>query len=237
MTPAGVVATHTFHKVDGFDLDSVKDLAVKHKDKQLDYLVMSQGMATIQGFTPTKDGFDQKLSLHVYSRVILAQILAPTLAKSEVNGGGKVISVLSAGIHGVYPHIADDPTLEKNYSIKNAADAAGVYNDLTMDKLSRAHPNVSFTHAAPGFVNTNWGTEMPFYLRYLIRPLQVFGKSRQKCADQLGSSWLEKPAGFHLMKENGDCSATYATPAHTRLIETTPGWWEDTQKRLEKWLK
>ncbi len=26
-------------------------------------------------------------------------------------------------------------------------------------------------------VNTNWGTEMPFWLRYPIRALQIFGRS------------------------------------------------------------
>jgi hypothetical protein len=43
-------------------------------------------------------------------------------------------------------------SLERTYSIKNAADAAGFYNDLALDSLSRENPSISFQHAAPGFV-------------------------------------------------------------------------------------
>jgi len=67
-------------------------------------------MATLQGFTPTVDRFDQKLCLHVYSRIVLASLLAPTLAQSPI--GGRVLSVLSAGVHGTYPHWESDPTLK-----------------------------------------------------------------------------------------------------------------------------
>ena len=34
--------------------------------------------------------------------------------------------------------------------------------DIMVDSLSREHPGITFAHAAPGFVNTNWGTEMPW---------------------------------------------------------------------------
>ncbi len=35
------------------------------------------------------------------------------------------------------------------YSLKNAADAAGFYNDIGLDCLAREHPTVAFVHAAP----------------------------------------------------------------------------------------
>ena len=50
--------------------------------RPLDLLVQTQGMATIQGFTPSTEGLDQKLCLHVYSRALLASALAPALARS-----------------------------------------------------------------------------------------------------------------------------------------------------------
>lgn len=40
-------------------------------------------------------------------------------------------------------------------------------------------------HAAPGFVNTNWGTEMPWYIRGPVRVLQVLGKSPADCAEAM----------------------------------------------------
>jgi hypothetical protein len=74
-----------------------------------------------------------------------------------------------------------------SYSIKNAADAAGFYNDLGLDSLARdpENKNILFVHAAPGFVNTNWGTEMPWYIRYPVRMLQPLGRTPQDCAEAM----------------------------------------------------
>ena len=222
-------AKHSFQSVDGFDLSSVRDLA--KSQEELDMLVLTQGMATIQGFTPTKDGLDQKLSLHFYSRVVLMQLLAPTLAKSEV--GGRVLSVLSAGIHGNYAGYESDPTLEKTYSIKNAADAAGLYNDIAVAQLAQMHPTVNFTHAAPGFVATNWGTEMPWVIRMTVRALQVFGKSRATCAEILTKGWMERGAGMHLMTEKGDVANK--TSIHDEVMSSP--FWSKTQELLKKFVE
>ncbi len=169
-SPEGRLPQHTFEKFDAFDMADVKRLATSQSQNKLDYLVLTHGMATIQGNTPTKDNIDQKIQLHYYSRMLLAHALAPTLSESD---DGRIISVLSAGVHAAYSHYESDPLLEKNYSIKNAADAAGLYNDVGCDKLSELYPKLSVVHACPGFVNTNWGTEMPFLLRMCIRALQV----------------------------------------------------------------
>lgn len=77
--------------------------------------------------------------------------------------------------------------LQYSYSIKNAADAAGFYNDLGLDALAHdpKNKNVLFVHAAPGFVNTNWGTEMPWYIRYPVRLLQPLGRTPQDCAEAM----------------------------------------------------
>jgi hypothetical protein len=72
---------------------------------------------------------------------------------------------LSAGVHSPYKGYEEDIELKKKYSIKNAADAGGFYNDIGLDSLSLEHPNVGFIHACPGFVNTRWGTEFPAVVR------------------------------------------------------------------------
>jgi NAD(P)-dependent dehydrogenase (short-subunit alcohol dehydrogenase family) len=112
---------HKFEQVDCFDMSSIKALAEKQKKLPLDYLVMTQGMATIQGNTKTNDLIDQKLQLHVFSRIFLAQLLAPKLAESKEEETPKILSVLSGGVHQAYLKYKEDPMLEKNYSIKNAA--------------------------------------------------------------------------------------------------------------------
>jgi hypothetical protein len=54
------------------------------------------------------------------------------------------------------------------YGIKNAADSAGFYNDILCDKYAEQFPGTTFMHAAPGFIKTRWGTEMPTVVRWLV---------------------------------------------------------------------
>lgn len=86
-----VRATYNFASCDCFSLANVRQCAKKieqesssESGQSIDYLVLSQGMATIQGFTPTDEGLDQKLQLHVYSRAAFALHLLPLLQRAEV---------------------------------------------------------------------------------------------------------------------------------------------------------
>ena len=87
------------------------------------------------------------------------------------------MSILSAGIHSPYSDFKTDFELKTNYSIKNAADATCFYNDLALDSFSEASDNkaIKFIHVAPGFVRSNWGTEMPWYIRGPLRLIQLLG--------------------------------------------------------------
>ena len=179
--------SYVFLECDCFLLSNVFDCIEKLRKmhSQIDYLVCSQGMATFQGFTPSKEeGLDQKLMLHVYSRAAFARGLAGELAASD---DGRFLSMLSAGVHSPFRNYADDPELSLGgYSIKNAADFAGFYNDIIVDEFSRQFDGVSFMHACPGFVATAWGTEMPFPVRWIIRCMQCCcGRSRTKCGDYM----------------------------------------------------
>eukprot|EP00041_Stephanoeca_diplocostata_P007040 m.97297 g.97297 ORF g.97297 m.97297 type:complete len:341 (-) comp16694_c1_seq1:831-1853(-) len=208
----------------------VGDVLESSPDTGIDFLVMTQGMATIQGFTPSKEeGLDQKLTLHVYSRAAFAKGLLPALEKSE---DGRVLSVLSAGIHAPYRNYEKDPELSQgSYSIKAAADSAGFYNDIMLDSLSALSPKVSFFHASPGFVSTNWGTEMPVFIRCLVRGLQVFGKSKENCAEFMlrGLTAKDATGGFHLLDQYG-----LETPTVTSLHETAKEFvWKHIEKIIE----
>jgi len=192
---------HKFIPIDCFDLASVKQVA--DAVGETDVLVMTQGMATLQGYTPTTaDGLDQKLQLHYFSRVYLTQLM---LAR-HMKPGARVLTVLSAGIHGRYKHYDTDFELKDHYSVKNAADAAGFYQDAAFEKLAELHPQVTFCHAAPGFVNTSWGTEMPALVRGMIRPLQaLFATSLESCGETLTAGLLDRidQPGFYLMNQKG----------------------------------
>ena len=101
-------------------------------------------------------------------------------------------------MHSSYSKYNTDPELKNNYSIANAATFAGYYTDLFFDKLASKPGNesINFIHAAPGFVATAWGTEMPSFLRVPIRAMQkVLGKSSSKCAEYMAMPMLQCAKG------------------------------------------
>eukprot|EP00977_Amphora_coffeiformis_P027658 scaffold34630_cov185-Amphora_coffeaeformis.AAC.4 len=247
---------HEFYACDAFSLQDVYQTAqkIQAKHPNIDALVMTQGMATTQGFTPTKEGNDEKLTLHYYSRIAMIQSLLPALKKRS-DMPAVVVSILSGGVHSPYANYDQDPSLRKTYSIKNAADAAGYYNDLVLDQFAvDYHPDIKFVHAAPGIVNTNWGTEFNPLLRGVVRMMQpLIGKSPSDCAELLigptilaveaGESlpeWPEFPSsgdfstnnekecGVHIINQYGEAAAL--TKAHTS--EARWSVWEHTKEVL-----
>jgi NAD(P)-dependent dehydrogenase (short-subunit alcohol dehydrogenase family) len=260
---------HEFRPCDAFDLSQVKRCAADiHRDYGgdddagggIDALVMTQGMATTQSFTPTVDGNDEKLTLHYWSRAAFASALLPALRRPSSSsscagampGGPVVLTVLSGGVHSPYSRYRTDPELRSNYSIANAANFAGYYTDLFFDGLASrpANASVNFVHAAPGFVATNWGAEMPTYLRGPIRAVQkMMGKSPAKCAGYMvgpilrcghGDIGLEPPSGggggkdattgrgVYIMKEDG--TSGKLTKGHT--VEAMDRVWGTTRDVL-----
>jgi NAD(P)-dependent dehydrogenase (short-subunit alcohol dehydrogenase family) len=239
MRQANSTAPHEFLPCDAQLLSNVHQCATeyttKHPNQPVDVLVLTQGIATTQGRTETSEGLDQKMSLHYYSRMAFIDAFLPQLRNSV---SPRVMSVLSAGVHSPYKQYASDPELKQNYSLKNAADAAGFYNDVGLDALSReeGNQNIVFAHAAPGFVKTNWGREMPTVIRWLVRAVQPFGKSKEDCAELL-STVLLKPdeqtkGGFYLLDQNGQPAKP--TKLHEEARESI---WTHTRQVLSRLLK
>ncbi len=244
-SPAGSNPSHEFRPCDAFSLGAVKECAegiVKDHDS-LDALVMTQGMATIQSFTETVDGNDEKITLHYWSRMAFADRLLPSLRKSSMPGGSCVMSVLSGGVHGPYKKYATDPFMKKSYSIKNAADSAGFYTDLFMDSMAKheGNENIQFIHAAPGVVNSNWGTEFPWFLRFPVRCTQsLFAMDPAKCATNMCDPIIKSTSG-PIVKEgeeprlfilNEDATEGKLTKAHTKEAMDTV--WNFTAEVLGK---
>ena len=76
---------------------------------------------------------------------------------------------------------------------------------MTRPQYSVWHPcsptQVTFVHAAPGFVKTAWGTELPGWMRAGVRFVQLFAKSPEDCAENMCDG-LFNPAlrgGFRLL--------------------------------------
>ena len=235
---------HEFYACDAFSLQAVYETGqqIQRKHPKIDALVLSQGMATTQGFTPTKEGNDEKLTLHYYSRICLIQSLLPALLKKSSDDNNTmpavVVSILSGGVHSPYQNYATDPSLRDTYSIPNAANAAGYYNDLGLEQCAMDHSptsNIHFVHASPGFVNTNWGTEFHPLLRGIVRLLQPLGRKPSECAEYLmGSTVLAVEAGDALPSKdkNNNSSKVWIVGQYGQPLEVTKGHTEEARKSV-----
>jgi NAD(P)-dependent dehydrogenase (short-subunit alcohol dehydrogenase family) len=173
--------THRFVQLDASLIGASKRFAREFVGPT-DFLVLTQGVATLDGFTPTSERIDRKLALHYFSRAALALEFAPRLARSS---DGRVLSVLSAGVHSDFADFATDFDLSKDFSLRKAANAAGFYNDILAEKLHAEFPSLTVVHAAPGFVASSWGSDLPAYLRWPTRFFQLFATTIETCGELL----------------------------------------------------
>jgi NAD(P)-dependent dehydrogenase (short-subunit alcohol dehydrogenase family) len=241
---------------DASSMKSIKECSEQFNSKfdKLNYCVMSQGIATMEGRNETKEGIDTKMALHYYGRVNFIQQLAPVLKRTAETEDVRVVSVLSGGVHSAYGNLNDIP-LKTSYSLANAANAAGFYNDLAFDQLSRdfSGPNgdrISFIHTAPGFIKTAWGKDFPAPLRAIVRLVQLFGRDPEDYArqfvqtallsEEFGAPHVAAPpggevcvggthaAGFHLMSAGGGVAK--ATSLHNDQYRNAV--WKHTQEAI-----
>ncbi|CAF1299124.1 unnamed protein product [Didymodactylos carnosus] len=128
--------------------------AVTRKIDKVDMLILTQGILTMAGRTPTTENIDNKLALHYYGRMLFIQELLPLLRSSQ--NGGKVLTVLDS-VNGNPSKINwNDMALENTYSLASAGYHAISFNDLAIQHFASQpeNTNVTFTHAYPGVVRT-----------------------------------------------------------------------------------
>lgn len=209
---------HSFIQCDASLLSNIKETcdSIKKDYISINYMVCSQGIMSLNGRTETREGIDVKLAVHYYGRILFIQELLPLLRNSANQGvDTRVISVLSGGVHSSYTSM-DDIELKNNFTIVNAANAAGFYNDLSLEQLSidedicttynnsKEYKKISFIHCAPGFVSTTWGHES--LLKYAIQFIQLFAMTPQQCAESLvmnGVMGEHMSNGYHIMSPDG----------------------------------
>ncbi|KAH7105377.1 NAD(P)-binding protein [Auriculariales sp. MPI-PUGE-AT-0066] len=151
------------------DVSSMRNVGVVTKQLnerlgKVNYLVMSAGILSLAGRRPTEDGVDFKLALHYYSRFKFAREMAGLVEKAAEKGEpARVLSILDPRYGGAV--FLDDLSLEKNYSVKNAANIGTTYNNAAAVELAKRHPTVSFIHASPGAVQTDIIKGLPLVAR------------------------------------------------------------------------
>ncbi|EFC39636.1 FabG domain-containing protein [Naegleria gruberi] len=216
------------------DIERVCEEYKKNHDR-LDYCVLTQGIANMGARTETKEGLEFKLALHYYGRMLFIRQLQDLLRSTSKNSNVKVLSVLSAGIHS-YTHM-DDLDLKQNYTLKNAADASGFYNDLAMDSLSRdeGNENIAFMHQYPGFIATQWGRELWAPLRWAWNVGTMLARSPEQYAEYTFNAALSEEKirkGFYLLDQYGEPKGV--TKNHTENYREIV--WKHTLEVLNKVL-
>lgn len=227
-------ATFSFAPV---DVSLIKDTNRFTRDyasssSRLDYLVLTAGIASFNGRTETSEGIDQKMAVHYYGRVSVINGLLPLLEKTAADGADvRVVSVFSAGVSPSYAAYRDDPDLKQNFSLVNCAGATGMYNDVAMISLAKEHPSITFTHAAPGFVASAWGSDFHWALRGLARFVQLFARSIHRCAEDLSPL---------ITRDDWRGGARFSNPSarptsvHSQANEATDFIWSHTKEVLER---
>lgn len=223
------------------DAASMKDIfrccaVLKEKLSSLNYLVLTQGYASINGYDATpEEGLDRKLALHYYGRMAFIRGLSNILEKTSASSDVRVLSVLSGGVHSGFM-IKDDLFLKTNFSIANCANTAGTYNDLGLDKFAALFPSVGFIHAAPGVVSTNWGSGFPLLLKVPVQFMMgVVGMSPAKCAENMCKAlWNDEfkaKGGVHVMSQSGAIGKTTSL----QIEENRELLWNHTTELFDKY--
>jgi NAD(P)-dependent dehydrogenase (short-subunit alcohol dehydrogenase family) len=196
----------------------------------VDMLILTQGILTMTGRTPTTENIDNKLALHYYGRVLFVQELLPLLRSSP--NGGKVLFVLDS-VRGNPSKINwNDMALENSYSLSAAANHAISFTDLVIQYLSSQpeNANVAFIHAYPGGVRTPLADNLPFWARLPLKcALAVgLGVTPEDCAEYMIHGMLGADKGWKYIDNNGE-AITKKKPVQEEMIQKV---WEHTSQMI-----
>jgi len=237
MKEVNPTGAYDFRQVDVSMMKNVKAFTKQYSEefKQLNYLVVTAGIMTMQGRTETKEGIDVQLAIHYYGRWLLIKELVPTLESTADAGGEARVMTLLAAARGA-PAPADDLDLKKNYGIKAAADVAPFHNDLMVEEFSIRHPKIPFIHIYPGAVNT----PLPFrqaswYVRWAAKAWAPFATSVADAGEFMSYGLLNKEyaKGFFLLDSNGKPQK----PLKAQTEDMRKKVWEHTEQLVSSALE
>ncbi|KAJ3729512.1 hypothetical protein C8R42DRAFT_570304 [Lentinula raphanica] len=168
------VPIHEFISADCSLISNVHEIAetLLCRLQKIDYLVLTAGVSLLAMRKETKENLDEKMVLSYYSRWTFIHDLLPLLRKSDIRGGARVYSVLSAGRGDVGSIDLDDLDLKKRYTIARCRSCVSTYTDLMMQKLAKEEPQIGFSHAFPGLVSSpmitssRWWSPLIYYTFY-----------------------------------------------------------------------
>lgn len=114
----------------------------------------------------TSEKIPFSVAVFYYSKVRFAVNLLPLL--KEARALRRVVSLFGAGLEGKV--LVDDLDGRKSSALK-ARDNKVSMTSLTLDKLSKENPDVSWIHAWPGFVDSGIWDGLPGFIGIVFRTL------------------------------------------------------------------
>ncbi|KAF6760706.1 hypothetical protein DFP72DRAFT_1165865 [Ephemerocybe angulata] len=196
------------------------DMGIAH----IDYLVLSAGVLGFGGREDTSEGLDVKLASRFYSRwkileesiplLEAARSVAQSTEAGRLRGAPGVLSVLGAG-HFMGRVDYEDIGMKQGYKGWKAVVQSIAYNDLMVQAFAKRYPDISFTHAYPGAVDSGMlrfeGNlrVLNILTQLLLRPLiRVVMTSTGDCAEWMvysllsGSKEVDGVAGGMFRRNN-----------------------------------
>ncbi|KAL7945849.1 hypothetical protein V8C42DRAFT_321745 [Trichoderma barbatum] len=236
---------------------------IKNAESRIDLLFLTAGYAPFGTRKETSEGLEVAQSLEYYSRMLFTLQLLPLLSESEAP---RVISVLGGGLEKANIINLDDLDLKDpaNFGAIKAQMQYTAMNTTFLDKLASQHPDVTFIHSWPGWVNTGnmrrgWDansiTARIFW--FILEPIvYLFGFSDEESGERYlfqstsaafggrGISWAGKQGVNSLDKSvnglflvNYSCDCTPNAKVMPLLRENAQQKvWDHTQKVLESYL-
>ncbi|KAF6765373.1 hypothetical protein DFP72DRAFT_1029256 [Ephemerocybe angulata] len=182
--------THEFIQCDATLMSNVHATSqlILSKHPKINFLVLSAGFMSGSGRDESPEGIDRKLAVHYYSRWKFIRELEGGLRKAKEGGEeARVLSVLAPG-RGTKVDL-DDLGLKKSYTLRRAEGQGVSYNDYMIEAFHGRNPDITFTHAFPGAVDTPIfsAARTPWMrsLRVLMPVLRPFITPKEDCAEYM----------------------------------------------------
>ena len=145
---------------------------ITNKESHVDLLFMSTGYAPFGGRKETTEGLEVTQSLEFYTRILFIQLLLPLLRKAD---SARVVSVLAGGLEPMSITLDDlDLKSPSNFAGFKAQGHYAAMGTLTLEKLAKSCPEVTFVHSFPGWVKTGnhrRGAEPDSMLARIVWPI------------------------------------------------------------------
>ncbi|CAF3994063.1 unnamed protein product [Rotaria sordida] len=200
------------------------------KINDVDMLILTQGILTMTGRTPTTENIDNKLALHYYGRILFVQELLPLLRSSQ--NGGKVLFVFDS-INGNPSKINwNDMALENSYSLVSAGHHAMSFTDHAIQYFASQpeNANITFTHAWPGAVRTSLVDNLPLWARIPLKFASALGigVTPEDCAELMIYGMFGTEKGYRYVNNKGE-TVTKKRPIQEEMVAKV---WEHTSRMI-----